>query len=312
MQIALVPSGVGWLDAEIGGFPAPGIVAALGRPGTGKTNLALGFARAQLERSGRVCYLTSETPEAVIETCRGALDFDVRPHIARGMLTLLSFAPFFVNKTRSLSSVDAPLGELGTLLEERGIAHVVVDTLDPMLAWIEATNAKVEVRRVLGQMQAWGRAVVCTVTGESAAALELARSASGSLELGDKRLVVRQAGWCNIYDLEGSTELVQGRGLVARSMRAPKAAPGGAGEWTSLIGSSGIPARASDRRVASDPEPTPPTAVRMVGADIQNETVAETQLSAFNDTIVTPSTPTLAAEPHAPDTERTPRGHGSR
>jgi len=205
-----------WLDAEIGGVPAAGVVAALGQAGSGKTSLALGFTMAQLKRSQRVCYLTSETPEAVLETARGMLELDLRQYIANGALSLLSFAPFFVNKVRSLNSVDPPLAELKEYFDERHIEHVVFDTLDPMLGWIEAANAKGSVRHMLGQIQSWGRAVLCTMSGTAPAVGEFARLVSGSLELVENKLVVRQAGWCNVYDIEAPLQFVQGRGLIVR------------------------------------------------------------------------------------------------
>lgn len=217
MWVALVPSGMDWLDAEIGGVPAAGVVAALGQAGSGKTSLALGFAMAQLRRHGRVCYLTSETPEAVLEAARGMLELDLRQYIANGTLTLLSFAPFFVNKVRSLSSVDQPLAELKELFEERRIEHVVFDTLDPMLGWIDAAHAKASVRHMLGQIQSWGRAVFCTMGSTAPAAFELARLVSGSFELTEGKIIVRQAGWCNVYDIEAPLHFVQGRGLVVRA-----------------------------------------------------------------------------------------------
>ncbi len=217
MWVALVPSGMDWLDTEIGGLPAAGVVAAIGPAGTGKTSLALGFALAQLRRQQSVCYLTSETPEAVLETCRGMMEQDLRPHIASGHLTLLSFSPFFVNKVRSLNSNDPPLAELQELVGERRIQHIVIDTLDPMLSWIDGANAKAFVRTMLGQIQTWGRSVMCTMTGNAPAAAELARTASGSFELAEEKLIVRHAGWCNVYDIEAPLAFVQGRGLVVRA-----------------------------------------------------------------------------------------------
>jgi KaiC/GvpD/RAD55 family RecA-like ATPase len=253
MWIALVPSGVEWVDTEIGGLPAEGVVTVTGSAGAGKTSFGLGFLRAQLAKQGRVCFLTAETPESVIEACRGLFELDLCPYIARGDVAILSYAPFLVSKLRSLSSADPPLDELRDFLDERGMRHVVFDTIDPILSWIDAASAKASVRQIVGRMQSWGRSVVCTASGGASAATELARLTSGSLELLPGRLKIRQAGWCNVYDVDAPVQFVQARGLVARadaprrdsrsvpSVGVPRSAPPtprlGAQPWMSLIGS---------------------------------------------------------------------------
>jgi KaiC/GvpD/RAD55 family RecA-like ATPase len=283
MRVGLIPSGVGWLDTETGGLPNPGVVVALGHPGAGKTCFALGFARAQLERGGRVCYVTSETPDALIETSRAILELDLQRYLERRVLTLLSLTPFFTNKVRSLSSVDAPLTELGDLLEERGIEHVIVDTLDPALGWIEPTNAKVEARRLITRMQTWGRTVLCTVS-EGAVASELARCATGTLELGMRRLAVRQAGWCNVSELEGSMEVVQGRGLVVTGKSAFGANPA---DWMSLI---------------ATPRPLPSTNDDPLPSD--GRTLVEPMVRGSLTLVSAPPQPTTGAAPETPARHR--------
>lgn len=219
MWVVLVPSGVEWLDAEIGGFPATGVVAALGSAGAGKTSLALGFALAALAR-GRTCFLTSESADSVLETSRTQLEQDLRPYIAEGRLTVLSFAPFFTNKVRSLNSVDAPFSELKEFLAERQIKHLVLDTIDPLLTWIDAASATAVVRGIMGQMQSWQVSVLCMMSGNAPAITEFARTASGSLELTEGKLAVHHAGWCNVYGIEAPLQFVQGRGFMVRGPTA--------------------------------------------------------------------------------------------
>lgn len=206
-----------WLDSGIGGFPASGVVAAVGDAGAGKTSLALAFALSALQR-GPTCYLTSESPEAVLETGRTMLERDLAPHVKSGRLTLLAFVPFFVNKVRSLNSVEAPLEELGEFFAERQIQHVIFDTFDPLLTWIDAANATASARNILAQIQSWGISVLCTMSGGAAPAIsEFARIASGSIQLAKGKITVHHAGWCNVYHVDAPIKFVQGRGLAVGS-----------------------------------------------------------------------------------------------
>jgi KaiC/GvpD/RAD55 family RecA-like ATPase len=210
MWDVLNPSGVAWSDGEVGGLPAQGVVTALGSAGAGKTCLALVVTLSALAR-GRTCFLTSESPEAVIETSRTILDLDLQPSIADGTLTLVSFAPFFANKLKSLHSVDAPLTELGQLLAQHQIEHVVFDTIDPLLTWIDPATTAADVRKIMGQMRSWGVSVLCTTSGTNPACGEFARTATGSLELtGGNIRVDRAGGWDGA---EAPLELVQHRRL---------------------------------------------------------------------------------------------------
>lgn len=228
---ALVPSGTPWLDTELGGFPATSVLALQAGSGAGKTSFALANALAALRR-GPVCMVTNEAPETVLETALGAFEVDLKPAIRNGAFSILSFAPFFVNKVRSLNSVEAPLAELGEYLREKQIRHVVIDTLDPALSWIEAANAKLSVRVIMAQLRGWNMGVFCTLGADTPVTAEFARTASGSLELtrrdaldsdvsqAGSRLLVKHAGWCNVYGAEARVNLVQGRGFVVNP-RAP-------------------------------------------------------------------------------------------
>lgn len=215
-----------WLDAELGGFPGNGVFALEARSGGGKTSFALANAIAALRR-GPVCMVTNEAPEAILETAQSVFEIDLRPAIANSAFAILSFAPFFVNKVRSLNSVEAPMAELGEFLRERQAHHVVLDTLDPVLSWVEPANAKLAVRTIMAQLRDWNMGVMCTLGAGMPVGTEFARTASASLELADRdatesgssqpgsRLIVRHAAWCNVYGAEASVQLVQGRGFVA-------------------------------------------------------------------------------------------------
>jgi hypothetical protein len=146
------------------------------------------------------------------------LERDLQPHLLSGSLSLLSFAPFFVNKVRSLNSVEAPLAELRELVFDRQIQHVILDTFDPMLTWIDGATAKALVRVILGELQSWGISVVCTTRSATPAAEELSRTAGGSIELLPGKIRVQHAGWCNVSDVEAPLELVQGRGCFVPSV----------------------------------------------------------------------------------------------
>jgi KaiC/GvpD/RAD55 family RecA-like ATPase len=224
VRIVLVPSGMAWLDSEIGGFPEAGVVAVVGDAGCGKTSLALGFALASLKR-GRTCFVTNDSPEALLEASSSLFEQDPRPHLQSGRLTLLRFTPYFGNKVRSLASVDAPLSELGQLVVERQIEHVIFDTFDPMVGWVEPTNASTAARSIMGTLQRWGVSVLCTMSGTAPTIFELARAASGCLELASGEIFVHHAGWCNVRGKGAPVDVVQGRGLVVRTTLPPPVDP---------------------------------------------------------------------------------------
>lgn len=212
MRVVLHASGLSWLDAEVGGFPSAGVVVARGAAGAGKTVFALGNALAALRR-GPTCFVTNDSPQAVLSTCANVLEHDLQRDVAGG-LTLLSFAPFFVHKARSLASVAGPIAELQRLVEEREIAHIVFDTFDPMLTWIDPVNAPSTARALIGQMQSWGISVLCMLGGDAPAIQELARIASGTIALMEDSIAIEHAGWCNVYDRSAPLRFVQGRGSV--------------------------------------------------------------------------------------------------
>lgn len=215
----LLPSGMAWLDSEIGGLPAAGVTAVVGEAGSGKTTLALGFALASLER-GRTCVVTNDSPDTLLETSLELFERDLRPAVESGDLTILSFAPFFGSKMRSLASVDGPLAELGELVAERRVQNVVFDTLDPMLAWVDRANAPSLARSILSTLQSWGVPVLCTMSGAEPM-VDLARGASGWLELTERELLIHHARWCDVQDRAAPVHLVQGRGLVVRTTTPP-------------------------------------------------------------------------------------------
>ncbi|MBX3200951.1 MAG: AAA family ATPase [Labilithrix sp.] len=215
MRVVLIPSGLSWIDAEIGGFPSAGVVAVVGEVGAGKTSLALGFALTSLAR-GPTCFLTNDSPEAVLEISSRLFEHDLRPHLTSGRLSILEFAPYFGNKVRSLASVDGPLAELERLVVERQVRHVVFDTFDPMFRWVDPASATATARSIMGTLQRWGVAVLCTMGGAASPLSEFARLSAGCLQLAQGELFVHHAGWCNVQGKGAPVQLVQGRGLVVR------------------------------------------------------------------------------------------------
>lgn len=213
--------GLPWIDAEVGGFPKQGVVAATGAAGAGKTTFGLSLALSALDRGQRVCFLTNELASAVLGVAERVYERDLTADVQNKTLSILTFAPFFVKKMTSLQSVDKPLEELGRFIAERRFEFVVFDTFDSMLGWAAGADIKPVVALVLERLRSWGVAVFCTLSDSVDASVEFCHGADGSVELASNRLVIRDAKWCNVLDLEMPFHIVQGRGMVAATSSQP-------------------------------------------------------------------------------------------
>ena len=255
--VALVESGVPWLDAEVGGLPRPGVVAVRGEPGSGKSALALGYVVSALSNGGKACYLTTDAPNTLLNAADSTYERDLHKHLAARELSILSLGPFFTNKMRSLQSVDAPLAELREFIADRGFQYVVFDTFDAFVGWVDPSNAKALATRIVDELRTWQVSVLCTLGGEGPQVSELARAADGSFEIHPDRFVVRHAKWCNAKGIETPMQLVQGRGFVASEALEIR---GGGVSGVTTIRPGPLPQRVAEAQslslVQAPPEPT--------------------------------------------------------
>ena len=216
VRIELCPLGIEWIDALTGGIPRGQTSLVLGGPKTGRSSLALGFVIQSLER-GNVCYVTSETPEAVLQHGDRWLARDFRPDIQLGKLSILSFAPFLESKLRSLASLEAPLAELASYLQSKQADFLVVDTVDAFLAWAGQADIKRVVQSLLLGLRKTGATVLLTASPTAPGLEHLAHDVSGAIELahqGEGRaLRIALASWCRVDSTPVPFELVQRRGI---------------------------------------------------------------------------------------------------
>ena len=216
MRIELCPLGIEWIDALTGGIPRGQTSLVLGGPKSGRSSLALGFVIQSLER-GNVCYVTSESPESVIQHGDRWLARDFRPDIQLGKLSVLSFAPFLESKLKSLASPEAPLAELATYLQSKQADFLVIDTVDAFLSWAGQADIKRVVQSLLLGLRKTAATVLLTISPSAPGLEHLASDVSGVIELAfegqGRALRVALASWCRIDGTPVPFELVQRKGI---------------------------------------------------------------------------------------------------
>ncbi|MCA9667845.1 MAG: hypothetical protein KC503_19730, partial [Myxococcales bacterium] len=220
MKIELTPSGVEAIDSSLGGLVADDITLVCGPPRAGKTVLGLNHIVWLLQQNMPVMLATTDLPETLIDMCDRFFEFDVRPAIERKHLTLLTLAPNFANRLRSLGTVARAFEEMGMLCAERSVRHVVFDTIDPVLAAITVTNVKRFIQEALAGVKHMNTTLLCMSRAEGDAALtmgvqELAGRVSTTLEMRPGRLIVRHADWSGMAGSGVNIQLVAGRGVVS-------------------------------------------------------------------------------------------------
>ncbi|MET0131682.1 MAG: ATPase domain-containing protein [Stenotrophomonas chelatiphaga] len=89
-----LPSGIDELDALLSGGPLRGTSTLLTGPaGSGKTNIVLQYVAAACTRGEHCCLFEFDERTGTLLTRADALGFDLRPHIASGMLKLKQMDP---------------------------------------------------------------------------------------------------------------------------------------------------------------------------------------------------------------------------
>lgn len=225
MNVQLVRSGVAPIDAHLGGIAAGEITLVTGRARSGKTCFALSYACAALERGEAVLFVTSDSPETLLDHAQRYMVLDLKPYLRSRKLTLLSFGASFQNKIRSLGDAAPPLVELGRVVAERGVRHVVMDTIDPILAAVDLAGLKPFVQGLVEGIRRMGATCLCTSVARGNDALrlgveELSFSAGASFELFEdedhrRTLLIHRTGWKSQGGAHLPIELARGRGIVA-------------------------------------------------------------------------------------------------
>ena len=120
----LLTSGVGTLDALLGGGPMRGTSMLLTGPaGTGKTTIAMRYAVTAAERGERVIAYEFDERSGTLAARCAAAGLDLAPHVAAGRLEI-----------RRISPAELSPGEFAHLVraevENRGASLLVIDSLN--------------------------------------------------------------------------------------------------------------------------------------------------------------------------------------
>ena len=120
---ARVTSGSGSLDAMLGGgYYRGSSVLISGAPGTSKTSLAASFARAACLRKERTVYVSfDEAPDQIVRNV-ASIGIDLAPHIASGMLAMISLRA-------RLENPEEHVARIRTALAEHRAKNLVIDPL---------------------------------------------------------------------------------------------------------------------------------------------------------------------------------------
>jgi circadian clock protein KaiC len=130
----LLPSGVGTLDALLGGGPMRGTSLLLSGPaGTGKTTIAMRYAVTAAGRGERVVVYEFDERSGTLAARCAAAGLDLAPHIAAGRLDI-----------RRISPAELSPGEFAHLVraevETRGTSLLVIDSLNGYFAAMQQEN----------------------------------------------------------------------------------------------------------------------------------------------------------------------------
>ncbi|KJV34828.1 ATPase domain-containing protein [Luteibacter yeojuensis] len=123
-----VPSGVEGLDGLLYGGPLRGTSTLLTGPaGAGKTNVALQYVTAALERGERCCVFEFDERIGTLLTRSKALGNDLQPYIDSGLLELTQVDPADISPGEFAWTVRKAV-------EERGCRLLVIDSLNGYIA----------------------------------------------------------------------------------------------------------------------------------------------------------------------------------
>lgn len=163
-------TGLATLDQKTGGLQGSDLILLAGRPGLGKTSLALNLVEHAAVRLGRTCAVFSmEMSELQVVQRLISMTAEIDGNrLRRGRLSLeelqaisqasarLQQAPIFIEESSRLSVTDV-LAKSRRLQAERGLDLVVIDYLQLIEGAADAENRVREVAQISGSLKAIAR-----------------------------------------------------------------------------------------------------------------------------------------------------------
>ncbi len=165
-----LPTGLSTLDQKTGGLQSSDLILLAGRPGLGKTSLALNFVEHASVRLGRTCALFSmemselQVVQRLISMTaeidgtrmrRGRLSMEELQAISQASAQLQQ-APIFIEESSRLTVTDI-LAKSRRLQAERGLDLVIIDYLQLIEGVEEEQNRVVEVGKISRSLKAIAR-----------------------------------------------------------------------------------------------------------------------------------------------------------
>jgi replicative DNA helicase len=165
-----VPTGLATLDARTGGLQPSDLILLAGRPGLGKTSLALNMVSHAALREGKTCAVFSmEMSELQVVQRLVSLNAEIDGNrMRRGRLgvpelqainaasSLLQTAPIYIEESSRLTVTDI-LAKARRLQSERGLDLLVIDYLQLIEGADDGDNRVLEVAKVSRSLKAIAR-----------------------------------------------------------------------------------------------------------------------------------------------------------
>ncbi|MDE3113913.1 MAG: replicative DNA helicase [Chloroflexota bacterium] len=165
-----LPTGLATLDQKTGGLQSSDLILLAGRPGLGKTSLALDFVEHAAVRLGKTCAVFSlEMSELQVVQRLISMTAEIDGNrMRRGRLSLeelqaisqasarLQQAPIFIEESSRLNVTDI-LAKSRRLQAERGLDLIVIDYLQLIEGADDAENRVREVAQISGSLKAIAR-----------------------------------------------------------------------------------------------------------------------------------------------------------
>ena len=175
-----LPTGFGTLDQKTGGLQSSDLILLAGRPGLGKTSLALNVIEHAAVRLGKTCAVFSlEMSELQIVQRLISMTAEIGgDRMRRGHLSIpelqsinqassrLMQAPIFIEESSRLNVTDI-LAKSRRLQAERGLDLVVIDYLQLIEGASEEENRVREVAQISGSLKAIARELQVPVVAVS-------------------------------------------------------------------------------------------------------------------------------------------------
>jgi replicative DNA helicase len=165
-----IPTGLGTLDQKTGGLQTSDLILLAGRPGLGKTSLALNLVEHAAVKLGKTCAVFSmEMSELQVVQRLISMTAEIDGNrMRRGRLSLeelqsisqasarLQQAPIFIEESSRLNVTDI-LAKSRRLQAERGLDLIVIDYLQLIEGADDAENRVREVAQISGSLKAIAR-----------------------------------------------------------------------------------------------------------------------------------------------------------